>query len=542
MNRLENPILPLELGKSRLIYSKHTFLHYIDLEYLVKQLESIERHFSFIKEHVNYSTNSSGIGITTYRELQENFMSRTEYLIQITTDKLQNMYPHVRKERGLINVVSKVSKWLFGTLDAEDGERYDKAINELRVNRKNIDTELKLQISLSQRLIDNYNKTISQLSANQQTLQKSLRALQLAISENINNMHDYLNFQGILLQLNLDCQNMIMFLDNLEDAITFSKVNALHNSVVSNSELKSMLSYLTSLYGKEKLPNFKNILSYYQYLGIQVTFSRDKIIFAIHAPILNPNTLSFYQLFPTVQNQSILLPNYPYMVQEGTVRQFVAKPCPAIEDTFYCLEKFHSRDQCLENILDNLPIDSCVIAKIHVDEPIIEEISRGLILVLPTKPVGIKTKCQTDQHLKVYQSTLLSIPETCEALINNKLFVNDARVQKGKPLILPAMQLPTFSDGTSQIFETPHLSKIQFDEINDLKRMANQLKSIDDASEPSSFDQPTFWVPIVLCILVAMVLIITQKEKILRILRKSKKQSNDQSIDPSKTQSVLFEA
>jgi len=35
MNRLENPILPLELGKSRLIYSKHTFLHYIDLEYLV---------------------------------------------------------------------------------------------------------------------------------------------------------------------------------------------------------------------------------------------------------------------------------------------------------------------------------------------------------------------------------------------------------------------------------------------------------------------------------------------------------------------------
>ena len=122
-----------------------------------------------------------------------------------------------------------------------------------------------------------------------------------------------------------------MFLDNLEDAIMFSKLNTLHNSILSNIKLKSMLNYLSKIYNRSEIPNFSNVLSYYQFLGVEVTFSETKIIFAIHIPILRHETLSFYHIYPVILNRTMFLPKYPYMAQGPSKRQFAAENCPMDE-------------------------------------------------------------------------------------------------------------------------------------------------------------------------------------------------------------------
>ncbi|KAK0070792.1 hypothetical protein PV325_014064, partial [Microctonus aethiopoides] len=132
--------------------------------------------------------------------LSEGILLRTEFLIQTTQEKLNNLHPHIRSKRGLINIVGKANKWLFGTLDADDEKRYNQAILNLQLNEKNIIKELNLQMSLSKNLIDNYNKTITSLNSNQEKLEHSVNILQASVQSTINNNNHYISFQGVLYQ------------------------------------------------------------------------------------------------------------------------------------------------------------------------------------------------------------------------------------------------------------------------------------------------------------------------------------------------------
>ena len=533
------------MGTSKLVYTKHTFLYYVDLGHIIKQLNNIQSYYSILKNHLKSENASNHI---SYHALSESLFLRTEYLIQITSDKLQNLQPHIRKQRGLINAVGTVNKWLFGTLDASDGERYEKAISMLETDQLNIKRELNLQISLSKNLINSYNSTITTLAKNQEKLTSSLKIFQISVQQTIDSLQDYLSFQGVITQINLDCQNLITFLDNLENAVLFSKVNALHNSILSTSQLEKMLDYLNKIYKPSEIPNFENILSYYQFLGTQVKFSNTKVIFAIHVPILRPETLTFLHIYPVIQNQTIFVPKYPYLAHKRTQSQFSTHTCPVVEDTYFCVEEFHPRDQCTEHLLDGQQVDNCQTLKLQLEEPIIEQITQETVLILPTKPVKLLAKCSTDQYIQITQSVLVTIPETCEIQISEKKFVNDVQIRNGKPLILPEIKLPT--SNTTHIWKTPNITKINLEEIYRLKDISNQLMPLNQTNQifnPSSW---WFYGILGLCIAFAILNAVTYRSTLQtywKLLCKKKENPSinneaNQSTNHSKKHSVIFES
>jgi hypothetical protein len=238
---LENPLFPILLGTSRLIYTKHTFIHYLDLGEVVRQVEVLENNFLIVRNHIPDINATNPI---SYQGLAENMLQRTEYLVKLLERKLENIHPHIRTRRGLIDGLGKVNKWLFGNLDSEDGVRYDNAIEILEQNQKQLIHETNLQMSLYKKLIDHYNKSLTTLWQNQQKLQFNLEKFQASIENEINNLDKYITFQGIISQINLDCQNMIEFIDNIENAIVFSKLNSIHNAIISSQEIQEMISYL----------------------------------------------------------------------------------------------------------------------------------------------------------------------------------------------------------------------------------------------------------------------------------------------------------
>lgn len=87
-------------------------------------------------------------------------LNQVSYLIIEASTKLSNIQPHNRSKRELLNIVGKASKWLFGTLDSEDAEKYDKAILTLRHNENSYRKELSMQMSLTKQLIESYNSTV----------------------------------------------------------------------------------------------------------------------------------------------------------------------------------------------------------------------------------------------------------------------------------------------------------------------------------------------------------------------------------------------
>ena len=57
LTTIKNPILPIQLGKAKIIYNKHTFLHYIDLRPIVIQLENVEKYFYRLRKILLYRKN-----------------------------------------------------------------------------------------------------------------------------------------------------------------------------------------------------------------------------------------------------------------------------------------------------------------------------------------------------------------------------------------------------------------------------------------------------------------------------------------------------
>lgn len=515
---VKNPILPIKLGNAKFVYTKHTFLYYVDLLPVINQLKNTQNYYNIVRNHLSETNTTNPI---SYQGLVQNYLLRTEYLINITQNKVLNLYPHIRPKRGLLNIMGKAQKWLYGTLDADDGERYDNAINNLQQNQRNIIKEVNLQISLSKNLINNYNETITIFQSNQKKLHHSIEVLKTAVENKISNLNNFIVFQGILVQINLDCQNLINFVDNLEDAIMFSKLNALHDSIVSSSELSEMINYLKTLYNNEEIPNFENILNYYQFLGTQVTFLKSKIVFAVHVPIIKPQTYVLYHLIPVIQNSFMIIPKYPYMARAGQGVQFEEKDCPSLEGTYYCNEVVHPPDECTLNILDGRSSTKCQIFQVYLEETIIEPLTEEELLIIPCNETRILAQCKMDQYFDLKEPTLVKIPKKCQIHVGERKFINDEKSQFRKPLILPELKIANFTTDF-KVLKTQNLTEINFKEIFKLQNMVNHLSPIEEiVSEPTDYQSILLGI-LIFCLLLVLLVVLFKRRKQIAIYFKTR--------------------
>lgn len=151
---IEHPILPFKLGNARITYSYHTFIHYFNYSTLTIQLDNIHSNIN----KINDKFNELKVDITNTTDIlaKINFKD-LEYTYQQAINKYNNLLPHIRVKRGLINALGTAFKWTFGTLDSEDGNRYDKAIEALLTNQHHNYDGLNEQISFSHNLINKLN-------------------------------------------------------------------------------------------------------------------------------------------------------------------------------------------------------------------------------------------------------------------------------------------------------------------------------------------------------------------------------------------------
>lgn len=537
ITKLENLLLPIQLGNARLVYSKHTFLHYVDLSTLVKQIDSLVQHFRIVLGSITQVNVTNPV---SYHGLSQSMLTRTEYLINIIQKKFNNLNPHIRNKRGLINGIGKLNKWLFGNLDSDDENKYNQAISLLQKNQKNLIDETNLQISLYKKLIDHYNKSITILSKNQEKFNNDLEKFSASVYNKIETLESYLSFQGVLSELNLDCQATITFIDNLENAIVFSKLNSLHSSIVSSSEIIDMINHLHGIYDENQIPKFKNILTYYQFLGTQVSISDSKLIFAVHIPIFKPETFEFYHLYPIIQNHKIYTPTFPYLAREQKETQFEKEECPALENCYYCQQNFIPRDNCTLNLLEGHIPQNCHILEVNVQEMIVQQVTTDEVLIIPAKAQQILSKCKSNRYLEVVNPILIKIPKTCEIWANEQKYINDIQLTQGKPFILPKFQ--TDHIHTSGHYQRSNITKIDFDSLYEINEISRKLKPIQESSN-TQMDTPIFGTILGLLITgLIVVAILKFKNKIPKCRKKKIEKTEEIPMEAhSKSHSILFE-
>lgn len=78
-------ILLLEIGKAKLVYSKHAFLHYFDNDPIINQLTNLKTYFENIDDKfVKFNVTN----ILSFHGLSGALIKRAKYLNQLTQNKL----------------------------------------------------------------------------------------------------------------------------------------------------------------------------------------------------------------------------------------------------------------------------------------------------------------------------------------------------------------------------------------------------------------------------------------------------------------------
>jgi len=345
-------ILPFKLGKAKIITSKHVFLYDINLSNLKFEINKLIKLYTQLNSSLTFET-------APYVKNAQTSYDHLKQLIEEIDQKLENIKfaKSQRRKRGLINIVGSVQKFIFGTLDASDGERYDNALKILKDNQIKIIKEVNSQISLSKSLNAKYSKTIDEIIINQRKITNHIASYSERLTNVTNDFHKYTMYLSIINQIFISANVIITFLDNLENAITFARLHVTHPDILTHKNLKEILYELPKYYKTNGILNI-SLFSWYSVIQTNCYFSENNIIFAVEIPIAYPETLRYFHLFPIpTKDNHIIIPRQPYLALTDKVYQYMEQPCMKLENIYICRQEITESDpkfDCVTALIQDL--------------------------------------------------------------------------------------------------------------------------------------------------------------------------------------------
>jgi len=483
IQKLTNPILPISLKPTRIIINRHTFITYLNISELSNMRNCLSSQLSFVISKKNLGSHTL------------NLIKQANTLLSYIDDSLEIIYPK-RSKRGLIDLGGKVSKWLFGTLDAEDGKRIELILNHLNKNDHLLQEKINDQITLAKEIMTKTNNSLSQIKSNM-----------LMITQTIDQFSDEINRVNTL---NLIINSLLILqiqLNQITNAITFANVNKIHPTFLSMENLNSMAAKIKNSYAATQLVNFKDHHSYYSFLGIQLIFKDDRIIFLIQFPILMTQYFKTYFIYPIPINNKIILPNKPYLIlnERGVLHQYQDEPCEEVENVYYCLNHLLTEQDCVVSIIKNIEPNNCTTIPVHLDKAIANQVTPHNILFTTGKKTVLTESCSVEKHHELEPgSYIITIQNNCHFLINQEVFT------AGNEYISPAIiiQLPQLNLSSLQKRPTHiRLTSLNMEEIKHLTKKLNVEKEVhldDDILNKDS--SVPIWIHVLIYLMVALLI------------------------------------
>lgn len=157
---INNPILPVLKGTSFIVDNRYTVHYHINVTNIILCLKQVEETTLVLNQTLQKARK---VEISHLIPVKLNYTFNTINKLKIILSHYVNSKSNYRHKRDLINLVGTAEKWLFGTLDADDGIRYENYIRLLRNNQKILNQDLNSQKVVLEKLthtLDSQLKTI----------------------------------------------------------------------------------------------------------------------------------------------------------------------------------------------------------------------------------------------------------------------------------------------------------------------------------------------------------------------------------------------
>lgn len=520
---LINPILPIVLGPTYVTYTHHITYYHINLQQIEKCLNDLEYSITATKSILSENKTKDSF---TYLVTEK--LNQTHELLESQKLNAKLFYETPRQKRGLINAVGKINKWLFGSLDSDDEQKYDQYLNVISNNQKTLQTEMQHSITILSNVTQIYATHLNKIEENQKIIRNKLALLdakQITIS-------DTLYISLIIDNINNQLLKIKTILLNIQTAISFARLNIMHNTIINEFQLKELLNNLP----KEHTIQFSKIINYYKIMIPQVKITKNKfIIFAIHVPMVHPIQFTMYKILPIpILNQTFLIPK-PYVLLTENKHYSTEEECLEIENTFICpQEKLSQEETCIVKILTHNE-NTCPMVNIHYTTSSITKINAKEILVIPAKPIPIISNCQELKRSALISKPTLITLAKCPLEINGQTYAVEETNDLYYSLEIPKIQIQDEN-------YRPHLKlqEVNNAEIKEANRMVSTIR-FHNLQEYGTFTNHWTIPSSIMGLAILTVLLAISWKKIRKFCnQKKRKQANFELQETENRQLPLF--
>lgn len=407
---------------------------------------------------------------------------------------------NLRKKRGLINGLGSIVKCLTGNLDQEDAEKFNAQIKNLQGNQESLKNIISDQVSLMNISIKNFNEITMNISHNQLILDSRIKQIENFIRKTklteINNYQYFLTYT-VLNQITFTFQIMYDILERIETAISFAKLNTLHNSIINpvvfSQEIKTIENFIKpfNLPFENKL---ENMLKLEKLIEIKSFQQGTEITFILELPLVEITNYQYYELLP-----------FPVKINDSYVTIIPKTKFLAISDVSFleanekCIE-FSNKEFICKNVIKNIiennvnceleiikyskVIPACNTNQFNLNSPLVYKINTANYIAIIPKALLITETCKEMKNNKNLQpgSYLISIDVDCYIQIKNYKLIT----RKALPILPSNIEIPNININLNLThkeinFNDINLKQINTDKLRNLEVLLDIQKSkLDD--------------------------------------------------------------
>lgn len=448
LQRIEdNPgILPVKEGEASLsLYNWH-IIKILDLNLVHRNLEYNIQKYNDISI---YMKDKLGVyildGSLVDAELQ------TQYIMNITIERYNQLIPSIRIKRGLINPIGSIIKAITGNLDNDDALRYDKWINNIQLQQDAIMNK----VTLVSEIVDTFVNITNSTRNNFIILEKTIEEI-----EEILNQTQFQRSKSLVLNtfnmLTHNFQILLTRLDEVETAIAFSRVNVLHQSILNTTEL---INILLDIEKTDKLVfpiNNENLVSIEHCIDIKAYVKGKQITFIMSVPTVQLDIYNYYTLHPfpmynpRLELSYLITPKHSHILAKGQKIVSLSQPCREIDEgKFLCYESNVSPDEennCIKDLMTfSTKITSCQPLPVNSSDVKIKSIHQDSWIIFTGHPTFLTEICDNDRNQHDIMGTyILTLNNACDVKLETTT-LRKRRLQTGEVVFRssPSIHLPS---------------------------------------------------------------------------------------------------
>lgn len=519
-----------------------TFIQIFDITGLTNEFSLLQQAFNNIKSLLKNSNH------TEYEREFKNSYKIIDILNSKISSQIKRLNPqfYKRYKRALIDGLGSIIKSITGNLDYRDAERYDLAINTLTNNQNEIKTLMKDQITLLQRSINKFKNNIQNLEHNQIILKSRILQLEQVIRTikmKEVDTHFYFLLQMLITQISGSFQIISNTLNDVEVAITFSKLNSFHNYIVDPDILLNELIEVKNLYKNSKFPfelKIDNMLLIEKLIEVKSYSKGNEIVFILEVPIVETDYYDYYRLYPlptpSRNKFKTIIPHSNYLMSNDQRYAYSDTNCLEVKpETFLCKE-FHAKNvtqnyvPCeLQLLKYSSDINNCKSIPIEVDDIEIEKINRNQWIIISPYRVVTTLKCKNLKNNTPISGTyLIELFSDCEVKIKDTIlrtFKDFSYKTKFENINLPNLNISTYDNiNNDKIlhFKPINLKSNDFSGMQQLySQINNHSKKLSKINNDTIYFNKTSIFTILLYILIIITFISYTTYKFLKYKKSS---------------------